>query len=124
MIEVGEYVRTRYGEIGVITKTYPRLMWRKRINPSLLNFNEIKNHSEELIDLIEVGDVIQLKGEEELKYEVLKISWSPLKGKHIHIINFLRTEGGKDIFIEDIKSIVTHEQFKAREYRVETEEKK
>lgn len=117
-IQVGEYARTRYGEIGIIAKTYPRLTWIKRKNPSLLEYNEIKTHSKELIGLIEVGDVIQLKGAEELKYEVLKISWSPSKGKHIHIINPFRTEGGKDIFIEDIESIVTHEQFNSVMYVV------
>lgn len=53
-IEVGEYVRTRYGEIGIVVKTYPRLYWIKKKNPSLLEYNEIKIKSKELIDLIEV----------------------------------------------------------------------
>ena len=117
-IEVGEYVRTKYGEIGIITETFPKIKWIKRVNPSLLDYNLIKNHSFEQMDLVEVGDVIQLKGAEELKYEVLKISWSKSKGKHIHIINPFRTEGGKDIFIEDIKSILTKEQFNANCYEV------
>lgn len=52
-IAVEEYVRTRYGEIGQITKIYPKLMWKKRKNPSLLEFNEIKKHSFNIIDLIE-----------------------------------------------------------------------
>ena len=85
---------------------------------SYIKTTEIVKHSKNLIDLIEVGDVIKLKGEEKLKYEVLKISYSKEKGKHIHIINPFRTEGGKDIFVEDIKSIVTHEQFKSIEYKI------
>lgn len=52
-IEIGEYVRNKYGEIGIVTKTYPKLMWRKKKNPSLLEYNEIKSHSKNLIDLIE-----------------------------------------------------------------------
>lgn len=123
-IRVGEYVRTKYGEIGIITQVYPQIKWIKKINPSLLDYNIIKNHSFEQMDLVKVGDVIQLKGAEELKYEVLKISWSKSKGKHIHIINPFRTEGGKDIFIEDIKSIVTKEQFKTIEYTINEREEK
>lgn len=125
-IQVGEYIRTINGEIGIF-KGYnanSKSQWKHRIE-----FQKIKTwkycadgyilkHSENLIDLIEVGDVIQLQGEEKLKYEVLKISWSESKGKHIHIINPFRTEGGKDIFIEDIKSIVTKEMMESVEYRV------
>lgn len=118
MIEVGEYVRTKYGEIGIITQVYPQIKWIKKVNPSTLDYNLIKTHSFEQIDLVEVGDVIQLKGAEKLKYEVLKISWSKSKGKHIHIINPFRTEGGKDIFIEDIESLITHEQFEQIKYKI------
>ena len=69
-----------------------------------------------MMDLIEEGDVIVLKDNK--KYEVLKISWSKSKGNHIHIINPLRMQGGIDIFADDIKSIVTKEQFKSVEYEV------
>lgn len=53
-IEVGEYCRNKYGEIGIITNIYPRIMWRKRKNPSLLDYNMIVKHSKNIIDLIEV----------------------------------------------------------------------
>lgn len=117
-IKVGEYVRTKYGEIGIITQVYPQIKWIKKVNPSTLDYNLIKTHSFEQIDLVEVGDVIQLKGAEKLKYEVLRISWSKSKGKHIHIINPFRMEGGKDIFIEDIESLITHEQFEQIKYKI------
>ena len=78
--------------------------------------DEILNYKTNIIDLIEEGDIIVLK--DGRKYEVLKMSWSKLKGRHIHIINPLRLEGGKDIFIDDIKSIVTKEQFKSIEYEI------
>lgn len=112
-IEVGEYVRTDC----MITKAQEGFI--DILEKGKSAFGKVVKHSFNLIDLIEVGDIIQLKGAEELKYEVLKISCSPSKGKHIHIINPFRTEGGKDIFIEDIKSIVTKEQFKSVEYVIE-----
>lgn len=107
-IEKGEYVRTKKGKIFKYGKgrTY------------LGKNNKIVKHSKKLIDLIEVGDLIQLKGEEQLKYEVLKISYTERKEKHIHIINPFRTEGGKDIFIEDIERILTKEKFEEESYKV------
>ena len=121
-IEIGEYLRLHN---GIIVK-WGEKQDTRIIGSAYLDCSgeyewscSIVKHSFNIIDLIEVGDIIQLKGEEKLKYEVLKISWSPSKGKHIHIINPLRTEGGKDIFIEDIKSILTKEQFQCMEYRLE-----
>lgn len=114
-IKVGEYVKLERGEIFKIDE-YTTNYYNS--NKEYIT-NEVVKHSKNIIDLIEVGDVIQLKGEEKLKYEVLKISWSKSKGKHIHIINPFRTEGGKDIFIEDIAEILTHEQYESNCYRLE-----
>ena len=126
-IEVGEYIRTKDGKIGVIG--FPddedeENMFKQRQfewysngkSYDLIKENEIIKHSKNIIDLIEEGDVIVLKDNK--KYEVLKISWSKSKGNHIHIINPLRMQGGIDIFADDIKSIVTKEQFKSVEYEV------
>ena len=122
-IKVGEWVRTFNGEIGKIIKiknddeySYDYYVCD---NDSATSFKmQIVKHSPNLIDLVEVGDVIQLKGAEKFKYEVLQISWIKSKGKHIHIINSFRMEGGKDIFIEDIESLITHEQFEQIKYKV------
>lgn len=127
-IEIGEFIRTKKG--------YIRQVVRRDVDDYILldvgfesanhltkieEKEDIVKHSKNLIDLIEVGDLIELRGAEKLKYEVLKISYSPSKGTHIHIINPFRTEGGKDIFIEDIQSIVTKEQFENIKYEVENE---
>ena len=117
-IEVGEYVRNKEGKIIKVTWVGQAIVTNDRYTMSKLS-GEITKHSKNIVDLIEVGDLVQLKGEEKLKYEVLKISWSPSKGKHIHIINPFRTEGGKDVFIEDIKLILTSEQFENNSYRLE-----
>lgn len=128
-IKVGEYVRIVQARRSMISKVYEieqakcNLIDKKYFCmiegiEEWFTKNDIVNHSSNLIDIIEVGDIIQLKGAEKLKYEVLKISWSKSKGKHIHIINPFRTEGGKDIFVEDIDSILTKEQFEKKKYIV------
>lgn len=102
-IKVKEYVRTKYGEIGIITEVYPRLKWIKKINPSLLEYNEIKTHSLNLIDLIQCGDYVN--GCEVLKKEADNYLLINDKGyRHLAPIN--------------ICTIVTKEQIKAIEYRV------
>ena len=128
-IKIGEYVRTKKGIIAKVQAYQELKIYDEGDKQSIfISYEtdrgtiadiEIKNHSLNIIDLIQVGDLIQLRGAEKLKYEVLKISYSDSKGKHIHIINPFRTEGGKDIFIEDISSIVTEEQFQNSEYKLE-----
>ncbi len=143
-IEVGEYVRTKQGIIGKIISEVGMEVYGKDVIERCFVINNkgkrvllldlqhkyykgkeneykvksedyIVKHSKKIIKLIDVGDVIVLKSDNR-KYEVLKISYSPSKGEHIHIINPLRMEGGKDIFAEDIKSIVTKEQFNLVKY--------
>ena len=110
-IKVGEFVRTKYGEIGIVTKVEPRLMWRKRKNPSLLEFNEITKHSPNIIDLIEKGDYINgLLIWKDFKIEENQIT----KQKYIDFDTL-----NHDVTYEfEIKSIVTKEQFKSMEYGV------
>ena len=129
-ININEYIRTEEGLIGKVKRIEldeidKSLKWyvfdKKRYDMNIIdeiyiNKPYIKKHSFNIIDLIEEGDVIVLKDNK--KYEVLKISWSKVKGKHIHIIYPLRMKGGIDIFENDIKSIVTKEQFKSVEYEV------
>lgn len=127
-IKIGEFVRTKKGVIAKVQEYQELKIYGDGDGQAIFTTYgtdrgaiadvEIENHSLNIIDLIRVGDLIQLKGAEKLKYEVLKISYSDLKGKHIHIINPFRTEGGKDIFVEDIFSVVTEEQFQNREYKL------
>ena len=123
-IKVGEYVRTNEGiidkvdrySIGSCVYHCKNGMCIDECETVGIPISDIKKHSFNIIDLIEEGDVIVLRNNK--KYEVLKISWSKSKGNHIHIINALRMQGGIDIFADDIKSIVTKEQFKSVEYEV------
>lgn len=125
-IQVEEYIRTYDGIIGKILEDEDIGENGVYIDTTFLDdyadetnfvkYEDIKKHSFNIINLIEEGDVIVLRDNK--KYEVLKISWSKSKGNHIHIINALRMQGGVDIFADDIKSIVTKEQFKSLEYEV------
>ena len=125
-IEVGEYVRInkdrRYIGIGKIVRI-SNIDGTIYVNTSINSLpiayarEQITKHSKNIIDLIEVGDIIKLKNGE--KYEVLNISWSKSKGKHIHVINPFRMEGGKDVFKEDIAEVLAKEQFKQISYKVE-----
>lgn len=125
-IKVEEYIRTYDGIIGKILEDEDIGENGVYIDTTFLDdyadetnfvkYEDIKKHSFNIINLIEEGDVIVLRDNK--KYEVLKISWSKSKGNHIHIINALRMQGGVDIFADDIKSIVTKEQFKIVEYEI------
>ena len=125
-IKAGEYIRTYDGIIGKIFEEDDIGKYGVCIDTTFLDdyadvtnfveYKDIKSHSFNIIDLIEEGDVIVLRDNK--KYEVLKISWSKSKGKHIHIIYPLRMYGGIDIFENDIKSIVTKEQFERMKYEV------
>ena len=129
-IQVGEYVRTKSGNIGkVLDITNVTMQKRKKY---LIKWNiskayyitaiRIVKHSKNIIDLIEAGDILKIKDslyDAEYKTEVFENYEDDLC-----VINF---EVSEVIpirkFIEEnqmkIKSIVTKEQFKNIEYRLE-----
>ena len=113
-IEIGEYVRTKSGFIGkVITRhggygLHYELNIKKEIQNNMMNGivreDNIVKHSKHIIDLIEVGDYVN--------------------GKYVKEIN--QYKNGKSIIAligiideQDIKTIVTKEQFNLAEYRLE-----
>lgn len=104
-IKVGEYVRTKYGEIGIITQVYPQIKWIKKVNPSLLDYNIIKKHSSNIIDLIEANDYVNGS-------RVFSISDGIVKTFNLDYVE------------DEIKLIVTHEQFKSIEYTIHEREEK
>lgn len=120
MIEVNEYVRTNKGNKGNIGKVVEiRLGFNKdtqlyqnvyMLDNGLWTILEyIVKHSKELIDLIEVGDIVN-------RMEVLDIHkpkdlWEPIE---------IRVDSRYTNFIlaEDIKTILTKEQFETNCYKV------
>lgn len=118
-IQVGEYVRTRNGEIGIF-KGYnanKKSQWKLRIE-----FQGVKTwkycaeeyivkHKPKPIDLIEVGDYVN-------GHKIVREIW----GEDDNDLHF-EIEGGfgKATYIgeKNIKSIVTKEMMASVEYRVE-----
>lgn len=133
-IKVGEYVRTTKGTIAKIDDeefdlciNIPdrRVFYKKWVEDFLGSYTvkeEVKKHSFNIIDLIEVGDYVN-------GYKVLEIADSIYKNsKRILIYQnekekyerwiYIQEYDGKIHTQDDIKTIVTKEQFEAMEYEV------
>lgn len=116
-MKVGDYVRTETGQIGKITY-FEGDMVRVDCDKFITyksNHNEITKISPNIIDLIEVGDYVN-------GYEIIDIIYEKDN------IKYLETEitkfdnvypiGNVNIYKNDIKSILTKEQFESMEYRI------
>lgn len=130
-IKVGDYIRTEDGNIGTIkhkitvheNDKFIRNEYRTSFNVYYYTDNQmqecgwkIKNN---IIDLIEINDYVN-------GYKVIKINEPSLANDYKRIIYCNECEGlYQGIFTnEDIKSIVTHEQFKSIEYTIHEREEK
>ena len=122
-IEVGEYVRTVKKGIKRIDKIFEKCPvnrygyeigsdWEGK-EYSIIKTTDIVKHSKNIIDLIEVGDYVN-------GHKVIKINEPSLANDYKRIIYCNECEGlYQGIFTnEDIKSIVTHEQFEQIKYKV------
>lgn len=109
-IKVGEYVRTNVGEIGKVievTKNYCRKddgfkIW-------FAPWKELK-HSKNIIDLIECGDILEIKEGDDICYlglakDTITVTYTDIK----EIIENKECE---------LLSILTHEQFEQNSYKV------
>ena len=130
-IEVGEWIRTHTGEIGKVFKVelakeerekYPnnpyKGYWRDKyvtdVRRGYCTRQVIKNHSKNIIELLEAGDYlngqlienIHRKEKDRIYYEFLK-----------------NQDGSFEVMamceLKNIKSIVTKEKFEAMSYRLE-----
>lgn len=120
---VGEYVRTKKGHIGKVVyirtpleglkndRTAYFIDWDNRKSYYISQIKDIK-HSKNIIDLIEVGDYVNGS-------KVLEIMEDMNTGEiHLEMTsNYTNQEiGDCTIYDKDIKTIVTKESFKEREY--------
>lgn len=110
MIEVGEYVRTKNGKIDkVINNNYymPQYIECKK---GIVNKENIVKHSKNIIDLIEVGDLIN-------KSEVYEL------GKTDNGQKWIKACNGILYFENDLLGIpiLTKQQYKQNCYTVERE---
>lgn len=112
-MEVGEYVRTDKGLIGKVIKkeeydTHFILEYKgqycKRVLTTSGTDSEIVKSSPNIIDILEIGDYVNGGQVREIEKDYIRISGGS------YIWQFLKKE--------EIKSIVTKEQFKNIEYEV------
>lgn len=112
-IKVGEYARTNEGEIAKVIEIEKRKKLENKIfldiNMEYFIYNfDIKTHSKNILDLIEIGDYVN-------GHKVVKVK-SMIEGKlEVEAQAFL---GKYFISYEDIETIVTKEEFNSVMYKV------
>jgi hypothetical protein len=111
-IEVGQYVRTKNGDIGTIIDI-DGLCIEARFNgyTGKSTANHYKIASFDIIDLIEVGDLLMMYSD---LHQIDGIQSILVKSEnHLKKIKTMI-----DIEIYDIKSIITKEQMEQMEYKI------
>lgn len=133
MIKVNEYVRINIDNrncigIGRVTKIVNETIYVKVNNkynlPVSFQIDKAVKHSKQLIDLIEVGDIVN----KELVISIIDITNDKEEIISRKLITQYRSAQftGLDIkhyiYVNDIKTILTKEQFEANCYKVGGEE--
>ena len=126
-IEVGKYGRTNFGKIikfawledseGKTIKNKVILINGNKVSNDFYYFHKEENivkHSKQLIDLIEVGDIVE---DEYNKYEVAFV-----KDDKIYCNDYNLDDSLITLRKQDIKAILTKEQYMANCYKVGGEE--
>lgn len=112
-LEEGMYIRTDYGKIGKII--YFEGTMAKTDNKKIITFKdfneEIKKASHNIIDLIEEGDYVNGEYVESFYYDTIEY-------KKIGVETTDNYWMGSYTPTENIKSIVTKEQFESMQYEV------
>lgn len=111
-IEVGDYVRFEDGKIERVTyqlKEFIDEHISKSENNRVEFLGKIK-HSKNIIELIEVGDIVE---DEYNKYEVAFVKYDRIYCNDYNLDDSLIT-----LREQDIKAILTREQFEANCYKV------
>jgi hypothetical protein len=131
-IEIGDYVRTR-GTIGKLTriefdKIDVSLKWyvldTGKSKEVYVNKPYIEKWSKNLIDLIEIGDVVEcvievVAGEEDTeKFEVAATGVKDIKGSSTNEIGICGENGVDLISFEFVRKILTHEQYQENCFEV------
>lgn len=115
-MKVGDYVRTEYGIDKIIGYRYEpeyengHVLWFEKSDSGCRCTDKaLPKSSSKIIDLIEVGDYVN-SGKVFLITDGID--------KHLRVADEKGTWCIKDIYEDDIKSIVTKEQFEKMEYKV------
>lgn len=120
MIEVNEYVRTKNGKIDKVINSNFYMSIYVECEKGLYLIENIVKHSKQLIDLIEVGDIVN----KELVIGIIDITNDKEEIIGRKLITQYRSAqfSGLDIrhyiYANDIKTILTKESYMANCYKV------
>lgn len=131
MLKVGDYVRTKWGTIAQIDKCLGKDVGYKNMehyevdrliglyNDFILYENDIKKSDPEIIYLVEVGDYVNGIEVHCVYDDDSEVNDYNLKHKKCIGTNIYDTDFQESlIYEEDIKAIVTKEQFESMQYKV------
>lgn len=126
-LEEGMYVRTKDGEMFILDKIEDNHLIPRYVHiPYIIIEEDVKKASNNIIDLIEVGDYVNgFKVSKIEKYDtntIIKIgnsTFNVLEGEKIYTPSYDNNNGYEKI--EKLKSIVTKEMVSSVEYRMETD---
>lgn len=125
-IEIGEYIRTKEGYIGILIAinkqdyNYLVIDTSRRVRNDeypatylYLKNEDILKHSKNITDLIEEGDYVN-------GYKVIESKKSNIRNNGILILVYRnhQYEQWEIIFENEVKSILTHKQFETHSYKV------
>ena len=112
MIEVGEYIRTKNGQISKNNSNYD---WD--LSETYINDSPVVNHSKNIIDLIEEGDYVN--GSKLISIDYAEDEFGNCDKLHFYY-HFEDEEKDVNEYYEklNIKGILTKEQFASMEYKV------
>ena len=109
-IEVGEWIRLKYGKIEKVKNNDYYMQQYIECEKGLYPKENIVKHSKNKIDIVEVGDIVKLV--DVLSKEVIYI----YDNEMLEAVKQDIKEG------QFLKSILTHEQFESMKYNFEEEE--
>ncbi len=108
-IKVGEYIRTKSGKIDIFKEKDENYMFARCQKNTYWIF-DITKYSKNLIDLIEVGDIVE-------------IILNEITGKttKVYIANKEQIEAISTMNVKMLATILTHEQYNANCFKVKGE---
>lgn len=114
VIEAGEYVRTKNGKIDKVVSNNCYMEKYIKAEKDFIFCNSIVKHSKQLIDLIEIGDILELSEYVDYFKKSEKIGISD-----IDMLSDIK-QAIRDKKIE-VLSVLTKERYRATRYKVEGE---
>lgn len=136
-IKVNDYIRTKDGIIGKVIQKEHNIIndedfYRIQVSSdytTLVTLEKLYKHSSNIIDLIEIRDLVEIitgyyydDGKESINTDIYEVVATDVKdSKHKKTNEIGVMIDGECVFIkpEDIKTILTYEQYEAGCYRLE-----